>query len=336
MGARLATETRTEGRVEWCSSGVTPANVMPSTSRAFEGRLGFATPTPMTGGVTGPFTRWYPTGSVESHGTYVEEGAESLAHGVWGFWYENGRRRGIGRFERGTPVGCFALWDEQGNEATGVVDGEQLRVESCEPPSVAFFAQPESRSNPPGTRVQWGDVTFQASAQTGAFGASNPTQIDADPSARGALQATVRKYVGAFRVGPLLAWRLSDSDDVTAYAAGAVGAYGVDVPSLRLDVEVEAQLRLEYFDITARRPNVLGPGETSLWVPRAGVRLGGSVALSSALSLVASFTLERALTGSSEQSVQYCAPLCSPPIRETWDVGGNAYGASLGLRIRIK
>jgi hypothetical protein len=199
--------------------------------------------------------------------------------GVWAFWYPDGKRKAVGRYERGQPVGCFSLWDEQGVQVTGIAEGDQLRVERCDP-AIDALAEVETRSHPRDGRPLWGDVSLNTLGQTGAFGASNPTQRDPDPSARATAQIEVRKQVGRLRIGGAVAYRLSNCDDVHAYVAGAVAAYALPSPVRWLGAEVEAQLGTQYLDITARRTDVPGTGNLNLWTPLGGVRVAGSIAVS--------------------------------------------------------
>src|ERR1043165_6694994 len=122
---RLASEDRPTGRVEWCAKEIGGAAAIPAPGRTrdYERVLGMAHPAALTG-LVGPYTHWYPNGTVESHGSYVEDGAVSVADGAWAFWYSNGMRKLVGRYDRGRPVGCFELWDEQGNEVLGQVEGD--------------------------------------------------------------------------------------------------------------------------------------------------------------------------------------------------------------------
>jgi hypothetical protein len=294
-----------------------------------------AHPSPMSGNLQGPFTHWYPDGAVESHGNYVQQGGASVPDGVWGFWYPDGKPKAVGRYDGGQPVGCFATWDEQGVRLTGVVDGEQLRVEHCDPPVDDSLARAEMRSHPRDRRELWGDVSINTSVESGTFGESNPTQRDSDPSPRAAFQAEVRKHVGKLRFGGALGYRLSNSDDAHAYAAGAVAAYGLPSPYRWLDAEVEAQLGLQYLDITARRPDIPGVGSASLWAPHGGVRFAASFTVSPALAITLGARLDGSLVRNVDEQVQYCAPFCSAPVMETWKIGGAAYGVDLGVRLML-
>jgi len=309
---------------------------MPVPGRDYPSLLGMAHPTAKSGGLRGPFTHWYPNGGVESHGRYVEDGSTSVPDGAWGFWYPDGTRKSMGRYDRGRPVGCFSMWDEQGSQVTGVVEGDQLRVEHCELPADDALTQIELRSRPASGRNRWGDASLHVFAQGGAFGASNATQRDPDPSARATVQAVLRKHLGRLRVGPALGLRLSDSNDSRAYTAGVVAAIGLPLPHRRLDAEVEAQLGLQYFEVAARRTDLTGVGSVSFWVPLGGVRGTVSFALTPALLVVGGVSLDGSLAHEADREVRYCAPFCSPPIMETWSVGGAAYGFDLGLRLMLR
>ena len=91
-GTKLIGERRPEGRSQWCATTNVTVTTLPVTSRSFEGTLGLGHPTGMPGGVDGPFTSWYASGALESHGNYVDYGARSVPEGLWAFWHPNGQR----------------------------------------------------------------------------------------------------------------------------------------------------------------------------------------------------------------------------------------------------
>lgn len=310
------------------------AAAIPTPGREYNTVLGMTLPGATTGGLRGPFTRWYPGGGVESHGEYVVDGSRSVAEGVWGGWYPDGRRKIMGRYERGRPVGCFALWDEQGNQVTGIVDGNELKIEPCKLPADDALTDIETRSDPASKRKRWGDVSLRASAQSGTFGASNPTQIDPDPSARATVHAGIRKHFGRFRVGPALALRFSDTD-ARAYVASAVAAFEVPLHR-RVAAEIEVQMGVQYFEVVAKRLDLAGRGRTGFWSPISGARLSMSYTLMPSFQLVGGVSLDGALVRDSERSIRYCAPDCTPPVIETWKIGGAAYGVDLGLRLQLR
>lgn len=333
--ARLATEDRPTGRVEWCATSTGGTAALPVPGREFPSLLAMARPAAMTRGMHGPFTHWYPDGALESHGRYVEDGEASVPDGVWGFWYADGSRKSVGRYERGQPVGCFAVWDEQGSRVTGIVEGDQIRVEECAPPE-GELAEVEERSNPRARRGVWGDLTLHALPQAGTFGASNATQLAPKPSARVSVQAVLRKRLGRFRVGPALGLRLSDTADARAYSAGAEAAFVVPLPTRRFGVEIGAQVGVQYLDVTARRMELPGSGDVSFWSPLFGGRASLSLAVLPMLSVVGGVSVDGMFTREAQQDVRYCAPLCSRAVIETWKLGGVAYGADLGLRLLIR
>jgi len=334
-GARLASVEQPSGRAEWCATTTAGITAMPVPGRAYANLLGMAHPGTLSGGLRGPFTHWHPTGAVESHGSYVEDGASSVPDGVWGFWYADGARRSLGRYERGRPVGCFAMWDEQGSQITGVVEGEQLRVEPCDPPPDAALRGIEARSHPAATRTGWGDVALHAVAAGGALGAHNPTQRDPDPAARAGVQFALRTQVGRLRIGGGVGLRLADTD-AQGYTASAVVGLDLPLPHPRLGAELEVQLGVQYLDLTASRPDLPGVASLGLWSPHGVARAGLSVAVTRTLRLTAGARLEGAPPHDVDQEVRYCAPLCGPPIAETWRLGGAAYGLDLGVRVLLR
>jgi len=294
-----------------------------------------AQPAASSGGLHGPFTHWHPNGAVESHGRYVEDGATSVPDGVWGFWYPDGAHRSVGRYERGQPVGCFAMWDEQGVQVTGVVEGDQLRVERCDPPEDDELNLVEARSHPSATRAMWGDASLHGVAGGGVFGASNATQRDPDPASRATFQIAVRKHLGRFRVGPALGLRLSDSDNVRGYAASAAAGIGLPLPHPRLRAEFEAQVGVQYLDVTASRTDLPGVGSVGFWAPLGSARSAISFAVTPTFLVTAGARVEGSL-GHVDRAVRYCAPFCSPPVSETWNLGGAAYGLDLGLQLLLR
>lgn len=325
--ARLTSEERSTGRAEWCAKTTGAPVAVPAGRTSNELPMARAA---ALAGAHGPYTRWYPSGGIESHGQYVD----GVPTGVWGFWYPDGRRKTLGRYDRGQPVGCFAVWDEQGNQVTANVEGEQLRVESCEPPADGSLVEAEKRSRPP-SASRWGDASLHAVAQGGAFGASNATQLDPDPEARGTFRATLRKHLGRFRIGPALGLRFSDSAD-RSYLGGVVAAIALPLPRGRFGAEIETQLAMQYLEIDVRRMNVRGVGETGIWSPLAGARLGLSFALRPSVQLVGGVGVDGAPTRDVDREVRYCGPFCGPAVIETWQVGGVAYGFDLGVRWMLR
>lgn len=332
-GARLADEDRPSGRVEWCATTLAGPTALPVEGRTLEGELAVTPPPPVRGGLFGPYTHWYPDGAVESHGEYVEDGAKSVPTGVWAFWYPSGARKTVGRYDHGRPVGCFAVWDEQGVEVTGMVEGDHLRAQACAPPIDATLAEVEARAHPRDSRPVWGDISLHTLAQSGSFGVSNVTQKYPDPAAMATAQIELRKHIGRFRVGSVLGLRFSDSEDATAYTLGAVAAYGLPLSGERFEAEVQAELAVQYLAVTADRTDIPPTPRVGLVAPLAGVRLAGSFAINSTLLVVGGVSVDGWPAYATDQPVEY---FIGVPTMETWTLGGFAYGVDVGVRLRMR
>src|SRR5689334_543889 len=89
------------GKMELCATTTAGVQALPVPGRTMGSLLGMARPSSTLSGIHGPYTRWYPNGAVESHGRYIDDGARSVPDGVWGFWYEDGSRKTVVRFDRG-------------------------------------------------------------------------------------------------------------------------------------------------------------------------------------------------------------------------------------------
>ncbi len=88
--------------------------------------------------------------------------------------------------------------------------------------------------------------------------------------------------------------------------------------------------------MTATRSDLPGTGSVGFWAPLGVARLAISFALTPTLLITGGARLEGALGRDVDRAVRYCAPVCSPPIGETWSVGGAAYGLDLGLRVMLR
>ncbi len=334
--SQLSTKDPPTGRVESCALTTNSVAALPEPGRDYSTMLGMAHPATLSR-LVGPYTHWYPNGAVESAGNYVADGTASVPDGVWGVWYPDGKRKSVGRYVRGHPVGCFAKWDEQGVQLTGVPDGDHFTVKPCEPPSDDDgLTEAEQRSHARDGRSLWGDAALDTVFQGGTFGARNPTQVRADPSARATVQVQVRKYLGDFRVGGALEYRISNSDDAHAYAGSAVVAYRLPLRSERFGAEVQAQLGLQDLALTARRVDTFPIGDVSIWAPIAAARLGVSYEIIPSFAIVAGARVDGATTYKTTQQVEYCAGICEAPIPETWKIGGAAYGVDVGLELRLR
>jgi hypothetical protein len=366
VGAGCATTSRTcptdthlvdrelpGGRVEACAAETSSAAVLPVTGRTYAAaspaiRATDALPTTLAsdaepvalpapgvlrGGLEGPFTRWYPGGAIAAHGSYVLDGDVSVPDGVWGFWYADGKQAAVGRYDHGRPVGCFAVWDDHGTGTTGVVGDHGLDLQVCAPPADPGLAVARARSR--SRRATWGDLAVDGVAQLGRFGASNPTQVTADPAAEAMVELEVRKRVGAWRVGGALAFRFSDTENVQAYAASAVAAYALPIDLPRIGIEVEARLGVQDVEVTPRTPTYGAGMDVGFVAPLGGLRLIGALALGRTVSLVVGAGVDGAPTYTATAMVVY-APPATAAMKETWTLGGADFGLSAGVRLTLR
>jgi hypothetical protein len=336
-GTKLMAVQRPDRRAEWCATTDHTLAEIPATGRSFEGALGIGHPIAMPGGVDGPFTSWYPNGSLESHGRYVNYGMRSVPEGLWAFWHTNGQRWVVGIYHRGLPVGCFAEWDESGNESTGTVDGDKLHVAPCTPPPDNELAILEGRARPPDESPVWGDVSVQGFAGPNHLGANNGGQASPDPGMTFAFSATARKRIGRLRVGPTLGLGLADHSEGMDFFAG--GSVGWELPSFhpRIDAEVSAELGAQRINVTAARSMQPGTASLSFWSPLPAIQAGISFALSPGLAALATFRVDGVPARNVDRDVAYCDfGGCFAPVHESWQIGGFAYGVSLGLRVLIR
>jgi len=336
-GAQLADKHRATGRVEFCAAST--ATAVPPIEHTYEAAITAARP-PVVSGLHGPYTHWYPSGGLESHGSYVHDAASatSVPDGPWAFWYPDGRRRKLGTFARGRPIGCVATWDDRGARTTGVVVQDELRAFPCEPLGGDAFDEVEARSQPVARRTtRWGDVALVAGAQGGPFGARGALQDEPDPRSRAAVEVAVRKHLGRVRVGGTLGARLADTLEGVAWGVNLTGAYELPVIPRRLGLELEGRLGLQYFDITARKYTTLGgTAEVGFFTPLLGARAALVVPLGTNTSLVGGVRLEATPPREQDLGLRYCGGGCGEPLVERWTIGGVSYGADLGLRFSIR
>jgi hypothetical protein len=337
-GARPVAVQDAEGRARWCTSRGASFAAMPA-GRAFEGRLGLTDPGALPGGVEGPYTRWYPSGGLHTHGSYADLGARSVPHGLWAFWYPDGRRRLLGHYRRGLPHGCFAAWDEEGTRRTGIVVGDELRVTSCELPDDAEIVAVE-RGGPPARTAARADATVQAMLGPNQLGARNPTQLVPDPGMTMAVSLTARAHLGQLRIGPTGSARLADDPGFQAFTLGGTIGWRLPAPHPRLDAELATELAVQRLALSALRSNQLGAQFSGtvapIWTPLAALQLGLSFAVSSEVALFAGARVDGFPARDVDREVIYCNVGCTESIPETWRVGGLSFGAVLGLRVVVR
>jgi hypothetical protein len=338
LGTRIETIRSPEGRADVCRTDEARLSSLPS-GRTYDSAMGMLQdPTAMPGGLSGPFTSWHANGALASHGTYLDEGRRSIPDGVWAFWYPSGQRKSLGLYRRGHAVGCFALWDEQGERVTGQPNGNELRLESCAPPDDSDIAIVEGRGRTLGPVI--GDATISAFVGPNGIGARQPDQFDPDPRMQVAFGGSVRRRFGPVLLGPVAGIRVSSNFDYRAYTIGAeVGVTHVLMPRLELDASV--QLAYSYITVTGRRRNV-GTADLAFSTMLPTAQAGIAYALSPMIHAVLAARVDGLPARDEMRSVTYCVdavgPLlqCSPPQLETWRVGGLSFGATLGLRFVLR
>src|SRR6202012_3505185 len=112
-------------------------------------------------------------------------------------------------------------------------------------------------------------------------------------------------------------------------------AYVLPLPH-RLSAELEARLGIQDFDLTARRSDVLGTAGVGGLGALRGARAALSLAIIPMLAIVAGASVDGSFVQHDTEHVSYCAPVCGPPIAESWKVGGAAFGADVGLRLLLR
>jgi hypothetical protein len=336
LGTKLMGSQRPDGRAQWCAITDATSATFPVPSRSYEGRLGLGQPMPMPGGVEGPFTSWYPTGALESHGSYANFGARSVPQGLWAFWHPNGQRWVVGNYDRGMPIGCFEEWDEQGKRSTGTVEGNRLHVEPCTPPPDDELVVVDGRARPSDGAPGWGDISLQGLAGPNHLGASNAEQVVPDPGMTFAFSATARKRIGRLRLGPTVGLRVADNSDGVGLFGG--GAIAWQLPSFhpRIDAEVSAELGVQRIGVTAERRTNPATASLAFWSPLPAVQAGIAFELSPNLEALAGFRVDGVPARTVDRDVTYCDFGCFAPVHETWRIGGFAYGIDFGLRLLIR
>jgi len=333
-GTKLVGAQKPEGRARWCEVTDGSSTGLPLQSRAFEGKLALVQPTGMPGGIEGPFTSWYPDGRLAFHGSYKNFGARSVPDGLWTFWYPSGQRRLMGRYRRGQPDGCFAVWDESGQRKTGTVEGDELRVETCTPPSDDEVVALERGGTSMSPRTTFADVHVEAMGGPNRIGAANPDQVAQDPGMVVAFSAAARKHLGRLRVGPVVGVRPANESGYMALAVGATAAWRLPQYHPRLDTEFSLEMGAEWINVsTAQRRMQPGVGSVSFWTALPAAQLTFAISLSPNLEALVGARVDGLPARDVDVGVVYCNNGCSPPIAETWSIGGVSAGVALGLRL---
>ncbi|MGE0403591.1 MAG: toxin-antitoxin system YwqK family antitoxin [Kofleriaceae bacterium] len=340
LGTRIETTRSPGGRAEFCRTAEARLAALPAGRTSESAAAMLLEPTAMPGGLAGPFTSWHSNGALASHGTYLDEGSRSIPDGVWAFWYRSGQRKSLGVYRRGKAEGCFALWDEQGEQVTGYPAGDQLRVESCSPPGDHEIAILEGRARGElGPAI--GDFTLAAFAGPNGIGVRQANQVDADPRMQVAFGFAARRRFGPVLLGPVAGMRLSNNFDYRSYTIGGSAGYTHELaPRVELDASVE--LSFEYLTVTARRPDRDGTADLHFSTALPAAQAGIAYAISPMIQAVLVARMDGLPRRDIDRAVTYCTdavgPIlqCSPTLLETWRLGGFAFGATLGLRLVLR
>jgi hypothetical protein len=334
-GTKLVAQQKPEGRAEWCAVTESTSAVIPPTSRVFEGTLGIGQLPAMPGGVNGPYSGWYPDGTLKSHGRYVDVGARSVAEGLWAFWRADGSRWVMGLYHRGEPAGCFVEWGEDGTRRTGIVVGTEFRAAPCKPPPDDEMAVLEGHRRELAS-AGWADFSLTAFAGPNRLGASNGNLAIPDPDSTFALALTPRARIGRWRVGPTVGMRPGDDQTGMAYVLGA--QVGWQLPSFhpRVETEVAADIAAQYIRVDAVRPRNGGIASVHFWSPLLALQARAAFVLSPTLSAILGARVEGTPARSVGRDTVYCDFACFAPVHETWDVGGLGYGVTLGLSLTLR
>lgn len=335
LGTKLVVTANADGRVEACATENIGISAIPIPGRTAEGVAASRVPTGMPGGIEGPYTSWYPDGSLRSHGAYRDLGSHSVPDGLWAFWDQGGRRDALGAFFRGEPVGCFKTWDEAGVARTGHVTGESFRADGCVAPSDEFLASVEARGPmapppPPSMSVMLG-----VDSGVGGMGARSPDQAESNPRLVGGIRAGWRKERGAWSVGPVLGFKTSIAD-YSAYLAGVALGRELVRWSPRIATEGTIEVGAQYTRVTARPRGYVSVATLGFWSPLPAAQLATSIGLTRNVSAVVGLRVEGTPWRDVHRDVVYCGGGCNAPLPETWRVGGFAGELVAALRLTMR
>jgi hypothetical protein len=112
------------------------------------------------------------------------------------------------------------------------------------------------------------------------------------------------------------------------------GSIGWELPSFhpRIDSEVSVDLAVQRLGVTAMRRAQLGSADLEFWSPIPAVQASIALTLAPSLSALVGFRVDGLPARSVDRDVIYCELGCYPPVHETWQIGGIAFGANVGLR----
>jgi len=332
-GTTLGVAQRADGRVEWCTAHDPALQNLPVPGRTLDAATQLQDPGAMPGGFEGPFTAWYANGKLRAHGSYRDEGTRSVPDGLWVFWRPDGTRSLAGHYQRGTAVGCFAVWDEHGIEHVGVAVAGVVHEQACTPVGEDELAIIEGRVPTPVPRAPWADASVMLLAGPGDIGARTPGQ-DVNHGMPFTARATARVRLGHWRIGPSVGYAPGGDANDSVISAALGGAWGMQLHP-RIEAEIGAEVGGERITVDAFRggKEALEPLVFSSPVVAANATL--AFALSPVLTAIAGVRVEDAPEHDEQRDTIY-VPVTGGATRETWQVGGFAVNAMIGLRLLVR
>lgn len=330
VGSKLTVTYGDHGRGEFCALDTVHAPVIaPGRDDGV-----FARPQPVTGGVDGPYTAWYPSGVKAARGTYRSAGRTSLPEGLWAFWSPDARLQAVGHYHHGEPVGCFAMYDEKWVRHSGTGDPADFHEQTCAPPSDQELAALEG-TVPERPHDPWGDAAVDVLFGPTSIGASASGQ-DVEHGMTLAISGRARKYLGRLRLGPFAQVRVGDDAGDSAYAAGAGVAWQLPRFHPRIDTEIGAELGFARILVNPERGMKVANDPLVFWSTLPALQATFAFALSPMLAATAALRAEGVPAFGVTGTSTYCSfTACDAPTTETWNVGGFAYGVTFGLRMQL-
>lgn len=280
--------------------------------------------------IEGPITTWHDNDQLESHGSYLVRGNASVPHGAWIIWHPNGQRWSVGRYHDGQPVGCFAVWDEEGERRTAQVVGDQMIARDCEPPHIDVADHLELDHHE-ADRQPRGDMLFAMLLSPSKLGIKAEGYDPEDPELSYGFRAAFRKRSGADRYGVAFGLRKpeADLDDYFGYTSSFTFAHRLTSPTASYAVEVGAEAGIQ---LTKARPRSaqgrLAFEPHYFWTPLAAGQIELSQRLGHRFELTAATRLEARFP----RGVEHESLFAGERVTNTFELGGTMLGLTLGFR----
>ncbi len=311
-------------------SGAAGAESDPASAFRSVGVPRIVVPPPRAVSEAGVRTQYYANGRPRSHGRYVAVGERALADGVWTYWQTDGSRRSQGRFQRGEPVGCFAIWLPRGQRVTGLAERGEFRPGACVPPGDSAVEVLEAAHGTGAPAVV--DIGFETFlAPWSPLGARTSKYATDDPHMTGALMALWRRHVGEARFGGSAGVRGAEFGYYGLTAAGLAG-WGRQLTGW-LGVEAWGELGLLFMQAKPQLEDHR-EGREYLWTPIIAGEAEAAWRLATSLELTTGVRLELRYPRSVDRQTVFCRAPCDA-MTDTWKTSGIAAGLVVGLRFLV-